>query len=84
MRLIPEDGFWVAHVPFSNMVKIQFLAQFPVNHLSSPFVPSLVLPSHWSASFAYHVINGFISFSAKPTLAPKVTHEPITRIISKQ
>ena len=43
MHLILLDGFWFAHILFGDMVKIQFLAQFPVDHLSHPFMPSLVL-----------------------------------------
>ena len=32
--LIPQDGFWFSHVPIGSLVKFQFLAQFPVDHLS--------------------------------------------------
>ena len=34
VRLIFRDIFLVVHIPFVNMVKFQFLAQFPVDHLS--------------------------------------------------
>ena len=43
MRLILEDGFWFMHISFRNMVKFQFLAQFPVDHLPHPVVSSLIL-----------------------------------------
>ena len=39
------------HIPFSSMVKFPFLAQFPVCHLSYPFLPRLL--------FAYYGINRF-------------------------
>ena len=39
---ITEDRFWVLHSPFVHMVKLQLLAQFPVDHLAHPVVPSLI------------------------------------------
>ena len=40
VRLIIQDAlFWVVHIPFGNMVKFQFLAQFTVDHLSYPVLP---------------------------------------------
>ena len=41
--VILQDRFWVVHIPFVRMVKLQFLAQFPVDHLDAPVVPSLIL-----------------------------------------
>ena len=35
VRLILRDEFWFVQVPFIRMVKFQFLAQFPVDHLST-------------------------------------------------
>ena len=37
------DRFWVVHIPFVRMVKFKFLAQFPVDHLAHPVVPSIIL-----------------------------------------
>ena len=36
VSLILQDRFWVVHIPFVHMVKLQFLAQFPVDHLCPP------------------------------------------------
>ena len=36
------DGVWVVHIPFGQMVKFKFLAQFPVDHLPCPVVSSLI------------------------------------------
>ena len=41
MRLILQKGFWFVNIPFDSTVKFQFLAQFPMNHLSHPIVSSL-------------------------------------------
>ena len=43
IRLILQDGFWFAHIPYGCVVKFQFLAQFPVDHLPHPVVSSLIL-----------------------------------------
>ena len=43
MRFIFEDRFWVVRIPPVRMVKFQFLAQFPVDHLSHPVVSGLIL-----------------------------------------
>ena len=44
MRLILLNGFWFVQISFSCMIKFQFLAQFPVAHLSHPVVSSLLHP----------------------------------------
>ena len=38
MSLILQVGFWLVHLPFSSMVKFQFLAQFPVGHSPPPLI----------------------------------------------
>ena len=43
MCLILQDRFWVVQIPFGRMVKFQFLAQFPVDHLLHPVVSTLIL-----------------------------------------
>ena len=30
MRLILLDGLWFVHIPFSSMVKFQYIEEFPV------------------------------------------------------
>ena len=42
LYLIFQYGFWFVRIPFGSMVKFQFLAQFHVDHLSNPVVPSLI------------------------------------------
>ena len=41
--LILLDRFRIVHIPFVFMVKFKFLAQFPVDHLPHPVVPSIIL-----------------------------------------
>ena len=41
--LIIQEGFWIVHIPLVRMVKFQFLAQFPVDHLLHPVVSNLIL-----------------------------------------
>ena len=57
MRLIHKDRFWFVHIPFSSMLKFQFLAQFPVDHLLHSFVSYPMLLLRLLATFAYDVIN---------------------------
>ena len=54
------DRFWFVHILSSSMVKIQSLAQFPMNPLSHPVVPCLVLFWGLFGIFTYNVINRFI------------------------
>ena len=68
MRIILSGGFCFVHISFGYMVKFESLVQFPVDHLSHPVMPSLVLHLCWFAGFAY-VINRFISVSTLPTLS---------------
>ena len=37
------DVFWIVHITFGSMFKIQSLAQFPVNFFTRPILPILVL-----------------------------------------
>ena len=41
VRLIFLDRFGVVQIPFARMVKFQFLAQFPVDHLALSVLSSL-------------------------------------------
>ena len=43
MRFIYLGGLWFVHRPISCMIQIQFLAQFPVDHLSGTLVSIFVL-----------------------------------------
>ena len=55
--------FWVVHILFVRMVKFQYIAQFPVDHLAHPVMSSLLLFLSWFAAFAYHTIDCFVSSS---------------------
>ena len=68
VRLILQDRFWVVHVPFVRRDKLQFLAQFPVDHLAHPVVSSFILLCKFAA-LAFYVIDCFVSVTTKPTLA---------------
>ena len=59
--IILQDCCWVVHIPFVHMVKFQFLAHFPVDHLGHPVVSRLKLFQCYFAAFAYYAINGFVS-----------------------
>ena len=43
MRVIFLDRCWVVHIPFVDMVKFEFLAHLPVDHVAHPVVSSLIL-----------------------------------------
>ena len=58
MYLIIQNGFWVVHIPFINMDKFQFLAQFPAIVSSRIF---------FLCYFAYCVISRFVSITTKST-----------------
>ena len=60
VRLIFWDGFWYMHIPFVRMVKLQFLAQFPLDHLFYPVVSSLIL---FCASMQHSLIVWIIILS---------------------
>ena len=60
MRLIFLDGFWFMQRLFGSMIKFLSLAQFPVDPLSQPVIPCLILLLCQFAAFAYYVMNCFI------------------------
>ena len=60
MHIILYEEFCFVQVVFGSMVKFQFLAQFPVDNLSHPFMLSLVLFWRKFAAFAYNMINDFV------------------------
>ena len=60
MRLILLDRIWVLHIQFVRMVKFQFLAQFPMDHLTHPVLSRLILFLHKFTVFAF-VIDYFVS-----------------------
>ena len=43
VRLFLQERFWVMHIPFVRMVKCQFFARFPVDHLAYPVFSSFIL-----------------------------------------
>ena len=51
MCVIFQDRFWVVHKLFVRMVKLQFLAQFQVDNLAYPVVPSII---HFLCCYYYH------------------------------
>ena len=60
MRLIRLDRFGFMHITFSSMVKFQFFAQFPVDHIAHSVVPWLILLSRSFATFDYYVIKSCV------------------------
>ena len=46
VHLILQNRFWILNIPFGSMVKFQFFALFPMDHLPHPFVSSLILLLH--------------------------------------
>ena len=63
VRLILLDGFRVVHTPLVRIVKIQFLAQFPEDHLLHSVMSSLVLFLRLIDIFVYYVIDRFVSIT---------------------
>ena len=61
VRLIIPDGFWVVLI---SLVKVQFLAQLPVDHLAHPVMSSLIRFLYQFAAFAYYVIARFVSITS--------------------
>ena len=61
--LILQDKFWVVHIPFLRMVKLQFLIQFHGDYFLHPVVPSLI-PS--CANLTHSLIMWFIVSSPSP------------------
>ena len=62
-------GFWFVHIPFVNIVKFQFLAQFPVDHLVHLVVVRLVFPLCKFAAFTYYEVwFGLLGFMAYQSL----------------
>ena len=37
-----RDRFWIVHIPFVRLIKLQLLAQLPVDHHAHPIVPRLI------------------------------------------
>ena len=53
VRLVLQERFWVMDIPFVRMIKFEFLAHFPGDHLAHPFVSSLVL---------FHIITDYVIY----------------------
>ena len=67
MHLIPLDRFWVVHIPFVHMVKLQNLAQFPVGHLAYSVVRVLY-------SFCANLLHSLIMWLIVSSLSPHNLH----------
>ena len=57
IRIIFLDGFRFVHIPFGNIVKIQSLRWFLVDHLIHQVEPCFKFLQSKCATFAYFVIN---------------------------
>ena len=76
------DRFLFVHIPFVSMVKFESFAQFPLDHLSHPVIPSLVLCRF--AAFAYYVINCFnFSFSLQGSGVAALAKSTLSMPLSK-
>ena len=60
LYLTSPDGLWAGHIPFILMIKIKFLAQFPVDRLPHPVASSL---KHFCANLLDLLILWFIGLS---------------------
>ena len=63
MVFILQDGFCFVCVPFSYIIKFQFLAQFPVDHISLSVVSGLIFLLCYLAAFVYYAINDFVTIT---------------------
>ena len=52
-----------------EMVKLKFLAHFPVDHLADPVMCRFILLLYYFAVFAYYEIDPFVSVTASSTFA---------------
>ena len=59
--LILQDRLRVVHIPLVCMVKFKFLAQFLLDRPLHPVVSSLIVFLSKFVTFAYYVINRFVS-----------------------
>ena len=53
VRFIFKVGFEFVHTPFNRVVKLNFLAQFPVGHLLHPVMSNLIIFWRSIDAFAY-------------------------------
>ena len=67
MYVILQDRCWVVQIPFVRMVKFQFLAQFPVDHLTHPVLFSLIL-------FGANLLHSLIMWLIISSLSPHNLH----------
>ena len=58
-----KAGFCFVHIPFVCIVKFQFFAQFPLDHLSNTVVSSLIFYLHYFATLIYNAINHQVSIT---------------------
>ena len=68
VRLIFQERFGVAHMPFVRMIKSKLLAQFPVDHHAHLVVPSLIL-FFWSS-----LLHSLIMWLVVSCLSPHNIH----------
>ena len=61
MHFIFEGGFWFAHILFGTVVKFQFLVPFSVDPLPCLILYCIIIFLRSFATFAYDVINCFVS-----------------------
>ena len=67
MGIFLQDRFWVVHIAFVPMVKLQLLAQFQLDPLSHPVVPILY-------SFCANLLLSFIMWLKMLLLSPHNLH----------
>ena len=67
--LIFQDGFWVVHILFGNMVKLHFLSQFPLDNLLRLVLSRLILSLRQFTAFDYDMIDRFVTIITKSTFA---------------
>ena len=56
------DKFCFMHVPFGSIVKFQFLAQFPEDHISYPFMSIIILAFSQFDAFATYTHYSVASY----------------------
>ena len=61
VRIILQNVFWVVNIPLVSMVRFQFLAQFPIDHLTHAVVTRYILSLGLLAAFTYYMIDCFVS-----------------------
>ena len=67
VSVILQSRFWVVYISFVRLVKLQLLAQFPVDKVAHPFMTSII-------SFSANLLHSLIMWLIISSLSPHNLH----------